>query len=140
MTGRPEQAPHVASDRHLTLDLLPGRLAIARLPPDADTPEWARGGPLVATTRTDDELSIVCTEARVPTEVTAERGLRALRVRGPLEFTLTGVLASLAAPLAAAEIAIFAVSTYDTDYLLVRDADIEAAVRSLVDAGHIIQV
>lgn len=120
---------------HLTL--LPGRLAICRLPAGASVPEWApAAGPLVSITRTADELSVVCDEAGVPAEVAAERGWRALRVAGPLDFALTGVLAALAVPLAEAGVSIFALSTYDTDYVLVREADVERAVAALAHAGH----
>ena len=120
---------------HLTL--LPGRLAICRLPADAPVPGWTpTAGSLLSITRTADELSVVCDEARVTVEVVAERGWRALRVTGPLDFALTGVLAALAAPLAAAGVSIFALSTYDTDYVLVREADVERAVAALAHAGH----
>jgi hypothetical protein len=123
---------------HLTL--LPERLAICRLPAGALVPEWAQvAGPLVSITRTADELSVVCDEADVPAEVTAERGWRALRVAGPLDFALTGVLAALVAPLAEAGVSIFALSTYDTDYVLVRETDVERAVAALAGAGHTVE-
>ena len=121
----------------LTLDVLPERFAVVRLAADAAVPEWAQGaGALVSVTRTADELSIVCPEAAVPTDLPAQRGFRGLRVRGPLDFSVVGVLASLAGPLAAAGVSLFALSTYDTDYLLVRAADLERAVAALAGAGH----
>jgi uncharacterized protein len=123
---------------HLTL--LPGRLAICRLSAGAPVPGWTpTAGSLVSITRTVEELSVVCDEARVPAEVVAERGWRALRVTGPLDFALTGVLAALAAPLAAAGVSIFALSTYDTDYVLVREADVELAMAVLAGAGHTVE-
>lgn len=123
--------------QRLDLDLLADVLAVARLPVDAPWPAWAFGGPgLVSVTRRADELSVVCREDRVPAHVTAWRGLRALVVRGPLAFDATGVLASLAVPLADAGVWIFALATYDTDVVLVKDAELERAVTALDAAGH----
>ena len=119
----------------LTLDVLPEMLAICRLPPDAPLPDWAVGGGLVSITRTAAELSIVCRAERVPPGVTVVGGWRCLRVAGPLDFALTGVLAALAEPLAQAGISLFAVSTYDTDYLLVPERHLNAAVAALEGAG-----
>jgi hypothetical protein len=121
--------------RSLQLELLAGTLAVCRLDPGAPLPAWAAGS-FVSLTRTDTELSIVCSAESVPAGVQAEGGWRALRVRGPLGFGLTGVLASLASPLASSGVSIFVVSTYDTDYLLVQDRDLDRARHALVRAGH----
>jgi hypothetical protein len=101
-------------------------------------PAWAleAGTDLLSISRTPEETSIVCPEERVPPGTTQEGGWRALKVEGPLDFALTGVLVSVAAPLAEAEVPIFAVSTYDTDYVLVREGRLEDAVEALVRAGH----
>ena len=120
----------------VTLDVLPGRLAVCRLASDAPLAPWMGEGPLTSVTRTDAELSVVCAEAAVPEGVRAEAGWRALRVRGPLAFELTGVLAALAAPLAEAGIPIFALSTFDTDVLLVEAERLAEAVGALRAAGH----
>jgi hypothetical protein len=122
----------------LTLVLLPETFAVCRLPADAPLPAWALAGPYFAITRTSDELSIVCVQAQVPSGVTCQPGWRCLQVAGPLDFALTGVLASLAQPLAAAGVSIFAISTYDTDYLLVPDRSLAAALAALRNAGHIL--
>ena len=119
----------------LTLDPLPARLMVCRLPPDAAIPAWA-GGSFCALTRTAEELSVVCAEADAPGALRMEPGWRALKVRGPLPFAATGILAALAAPLAAAAIPIFAISTFDTDYLLVREGALPAALSLLRAAGH----
>lgn len=119
----------------LTLRVLPERLAICRLPAEATVPAWARGR-FLAVTRTPTELSLVCAQADVPAGQQAERGWVALQVAGPLDFGLTGVLAALAVPLAEAEVSIFAISTYDTDYVLVREAQLATAVAALAAAGH----
>ena len=120
----------------MTLDLLPGRLAVCRLGPDAGLEAWMGEGAVSSVTRTASELSVVCAEGAVPSGVEAERGWRALAVRGPLDFALTGVLAALAVPLAEAGVSIFAVSTYETDLVLVQAARLEAAVEALRAAGH----
>jgi hypothetical protein len=121
----------------LILTLLPVHLAVCRLDPEDPLPSWPRGE-LIALTRTADELSIVCAEECVPSGIQIEAGWRALKVAGPLDFSLTGILAAIASPLAAAEISIFALSTYDTDYVLVKEAHLAAAVRILSLAGHTI--
>ena len=118
------------------LELLPGTFAIARLAPDAEVPPWASEGAIASVIRTDAECSIVCAESAVPKTITAERGFKGLRVRGPLPFDAVGVLASLVAPLAEAGISILSLSTYDTDYLLVPSDRLEDALGVLRAAGH----
>lgn len=120
----------------LTLEILPEELAVCRLPADATLPSWAQAGSLFALTRTPDELSVVCAASDVPDGVDAVNGWRAFRVRGPLPFHLTGILASLARPLAEAGIPLFALSTYDTDYVLVQGRQLDAALDALRQAGH----
>jgi uncharacterized protein len=121
---------------HLSLTVLPDLVAVARLSPDDPIPAWATHAPFFSITRTADELSIVALEAATPSRVRAERGWRGLKIAGPIDFALTGVLASVLQPLADAGIAIFAVSTFDTDYILVRSESLAAAVASLRAAGH----
>jgi hypothetical protein len=123
-------------DAALMLDVLEGSLAVARLRPDEPPPQWASGGPLCAVARTAQELSVVCPSGKVPAGVRQEDGFRAMVVRGPLDFATTGVVSALSAPLAQAGIPIFVMSTFDTDYLLVREALLDAAVSVLRDAGH----
>jgi len=122
--------------RALRLAVLPGRLAVCRLPVEAPDPAWARTGDLSSITRTPDETSVVCSEAAVPEGVEREAGWRALRVEGVLDFSLTGVLSSILDPLAQARVSIFALSTHDTDYVLVREGDLDSCRRALADAGH----
>lgn len=120
----------------LPLKVLAEPLAIARLPAGADVPAWAASGPFLSMIRTEHELSIVASAAGVPSHAKAERGWRALHVEGTLDFSLTGILAALTAPLAASEIPVFALSTYDTDYILVRETMLDAALDALRGAGH----
>jgi hypothetical protein len=124
------------TQQRLNLDPLDGLFAIAKLPPDAAIPSWASSGPFFSITRSADELSIVCPEAQVPSGVQAERGWRCVRVAGTMDFSVVGVLASLVGPLAEAGISVFAVSTFDTDYLLLKEAEWERAKERLVGAGH----
>jgi hypothetical protein len=116
-----------------TLDEL---YAIVRLEPDAELPDWVRGGHFWSATRSESELSIVCCEEDVPTDASAERGWCALELAGPLDFSLTGVVAALVTPLAEAEVPIFVISTFETDYLFVRERDLERSVDALAEAGH----
>ena len=120
----------------LRLEVLPGRFAVARLPSDAPVPDWAAGDSFHSLTRTAQELSIVCPESAVPKDVRSEAGFRALRVAGPLDFQLVGILLSLAQPLAEAGVSIFTLSTFDTDYVLVREEHLERALAALGGAGH----
>lgn len=120
----------------LTVRVLSDRLAICSLPAQAPLPEWASKESLWSVTRTPDELSIVCPEASVPPDIQAERGWVPLHVAGPLPLTMTGVLSSLAEPLARAGITIFAISTFETDIVLVRTVDLEKAREALSAAGH----
>lgn len=122
----------------LTLQVLSETYAVCRLEPNAAIPRWARGGGFFSITRTPDELSIVCSEAYVPQGIMVERRWRVLRVHGTLDFSLVGILASLTAPLAQAGVSIFALSTYDTDYLLVKVEAFEQAIATLQEAGHLI--
>jgi hypothetical protein len=121
---------------HLCLELLNCRLAICRLDPQEAVPLWAGASDFSSVTRTREELSIVCREADVPEGIRREGGWRIFKVEGPLDFALTGVLASLAGPLSEAGVSLFAVSTFDTDYVMVREDDMERAAETLRAAGH----
>ena len=121
----------------LDLSVLEGALAVVRLPANVPPPNWALAGDgFLAFVRTPDELSVVAPSERVPERVTRADGWRAIRVAGPLDLGQTGVLASLAAPLAEADVAVFAVSTHDTDYLLVQEDALDPAIAALTAAGH----
>ena len=127
-----------AATRHLELSLLSERFAISRLGADSPIPAWATQGSFFSVTRTGDELSIVTELSRVPASVKSQSGWRVLRVHGPFVLSEIGVLAAVAAPLAEAEISLFAVSTFDTDYLLVASETLSAAIAALERAGHTI--
>lgn len=120
----------------LSLSLLPGTFAICQLEPHAEIPPWALAGQFVSITRTADELSLVCQQERVPSKIRRDMGYRCLKVKGPLDLAMTGILASLATPLTEAGISVFAVSTFDTDYLLIKEAEVERAMEVLFTQGH----
>jgi hypothetical protein len=120
----------------LSLTVLEPHLAVVRFPARSGLPWWAATSSFLSFTRTVDEDSLVCEEGRVPEGLAAQKGFKALRVDGKLPFHLTGVLSSLANPLADAGVPVFVVSTHDTDYLLVPDAMLARAAASLREAGH----
>jgi hypothetical protein len=122
----------------LTLSLLPGGYSICKLEPERDIPQWAIRNGFWSVTKTPHELSIVCSEDNVPDDIKAERGWRILGVQGPLDFSMTGVLNSLTQPLAKSRISVFVLSTYRTDYLMIREKDLESAIITLRAQGHLI--
>jgi uncharacterized protein len=112
------------------------RLAVCRLASNVRIPAWAFQGVFFCVARVRDELSIVCQEDLLPHGEPAERGWVALKLEGPFPFTMTGVLAEFIQPLAEAEIAIFAISTFDTDYVLIKRDKLDPAIAALNVAGH----
>ncbi len=118
-------------DSKLSLSILPQKLAVCRLNKDAQIPTWIEGDIFFSITKTDDELSVVCSENRLPNGIKAETDWRGFKLKGPIPFSLTGILASLLNPLADAKIGIFAVSTFDTDYILVKSVNFDKAVKVL---------
>jgi uncharacterized protein len=123
----------------LRLRLLEGAFAILQLPPEAPVPDWAAGAAFISVTRTSDELSIVCLQERVPAEISSGTSWRCIRVSGRLDLSLVGVLASLADPLAAAGIPLFAISTFDTDHMFVVASDLPRALEAWQQAGHALE-
>ena len=116
--------------------LLPDTFAIVRMPPAGAIPRWAEGGPFVSMTRTESELSIVCRETSVPAGTHADRGWQCLRVEGPIPLNTVGIAAEFTSVLAKANVSVFPVATYETDYVLVKGDRIEAAIDALQAAGH----
>ena len=123
------------ASRLFELKLTPGMFSVCRLAPDQDIPGWAVGE-IFSVTRTPEELSIVCLQDVVPDHINRESDWRCLRVVGPLEFSMVGVIASLTGTLATADISVFVVSTFDTDLLLVKEVDLAAAIAALKAVGH----
>jgi hypothetical protein len=115
---------------------LQGPYAIARLTPDAAIPEWAAKGELFSITRTADELSIVCAAENLPPHAESPHQWQCFKLEGPFPFALTGVLLSFIEPLSNRGVPIFAISTYDTDYVLIQNEYAAIAVNALQQAGH----
>ena len=125
--------------KRLAVDVQPGEYAIVRQQPGWTPPPGLfelAGSAMVSVTSTPDEVSVVCPADLAPPGEQSLAGWRLLTVRGPLEFTLTGIMAALAGELAAAGVSLFAVSTYDTDHILVKSHDLDRAVAALTEAGH----
>jgi uncharacterized protein len=123
------------------LDLLTGRYSVYRYPPDTSLPfESPVEAGLWALVRTPEEVSLVCPEKEdmemSPATVQVEGGWRALKVRGPLDFSQVGILASIAGPLAGARVSIFTISTFDTDYILIKEESLPEALAALEKSGH----
>lgn len=121
----------------MKLRTLPDSYAVVRLQPGSELPEWVDIGPFRSVTRTEQEVSVVCRDHDVPEGESVDRGWTVLEVMGPLDFSLSGVVASLVTPLAEAEVPIFVISTFESDYVLVRSADLARAADALEDAGHV---
>lgn len=118
------------------LELLPQTYAVCRLSPTASIPSWADGDGFVSINRTSDELSVVCSQQRVASGIQADLGWCCFKFQGPFAFDQTGILSSVLQPLAQAKIGIFAVSTFDTDYLMVKSENLEPCIQALRAAGH----
>ncbi len=119
-------------EKILTMKLLKEKYGVCRLGKTQLIPEWSQNSDFFSITRTSDELSIVCIEESIPDNVKCEKDWRILKIEGPLDFSLIGILASISKILAQKGISIFAISTYDTDYILVKNKDIDNAIKSLI--------
>jgi len=128
------------TNQDVTFIVLPNLLAVCRLDKDAPVPKWATAGTPFSITRTADELSIVCLQSLVPDSTRCERCWRCLRVAGTMDFSMIGVVASFSRPLAEADIGIFVLSTFDTDYLLVKEDNLNKAVAALRASGHAVEL
>ncbi len=126
----------MANQHQLKFRILAGHYAIVRLNPNAPVPEWATKGEFNSITRTSDELSIVCPTENLPSSASSPHRWVVLKLEGPFPFSLTGVLLSFLEPLSRNEVPIFAISTYDTDYVLIQEGFRGAALRLLQKAGH----
>jgi len=119
----------------MQLTLLDETYSVCKLTVGSEIPGWAFIGSFISVTRTKDELSIVCEQRHVPSDVKSEPNWRVFKVQGPLDFGLTGILASIANPLADAKVSIFAISTFDTDYVMIKANDLKTAKACLISAG-----
>jgi uncharacterized protein len=122
--------------RSFDLSLLAETFTICRLAPEAVVPEWATQGQFFSITRTGNELSVIAESALVPERWRSRESWRVMKVHGPFNLSEVGVLAALVAPLAAAGVSVFTISTFDTDYLLVQCNQLREAVAGLRNASH----
>jgi uncharacterized protein len=129
-------APMSSQKHQLAFRRLLGRFAVCRLPAGTGVPGWGFAGLFASVTRSQEEVSIVCAEENVPAEVKAERGWAGFQLEGPFPFSMTGVLSAFIEPLAQRGISIFAVSTFDTDYVFVKEGCVGPAMLALRRAGH----
>ena len=125
--------------KRLALYILPESFGICRFDPNASIPGWALTSRFFSITRTQEEVSVVCHEKLIPQETSCEKGWRCLKVQGPLDFSETGTLSSLAQPLARENVSIFVLSTFDTDYLFVREKDLSKTIETLSQEGFLLK-
>jgi uncharacterized protein len=135
-TAADESSPSHPKRHQLKFRQLPGAYAIVRLSPEAATPVWSVRGNFTSITRTADELSVVCPSENLPPDINSPHRWICLQLEGPFPFSQTGVLLSLIQPLSNNAIPVFAISTYDTDYVLIQEEFGGAAFDSLRVAGH----
>ncbi len=127
-------------EENVVLTILPERLGVCRLQNGMSFPDWLiNSDTFLSLTRTVDETSIVCREELIPADYPSEKGFRAFKVEGSLDFNVVGILALLLNPLAADGISVFVMSTYDTDYILVKQENLEKAIRALGTVATIIR-
>lgn len=122
--------------RKLSLKLLPDRMTVCRFDPAAAVPDWIDPSGFYAVIRTDEELTIICAEAIVARGTTREAGWRCFKVRGPLDFSEIGIIFSLTQPLTQNRVPVFVISTFDTDYFMVKERDLAKTIEVLTSAGH----
>ena len=124
------------SEKILTLKLLKETFAVSRLNKNEVIPDWINTSDFYSITKTEDELSIVCSQESVPKDIKHEDDFKALKIEGPLDFSLIGILSKISTILAKSKISIFAISTYDTDYILVKNTDIPRTIEVLSNENY----
>jgi hypothetical protein len=124
------------TEKILTMRLLKEKYGVCRLDKNELIPEWAQKSDFFSITRTSDELSIVCCKKDIPSGIKFEGDWKILKIEGPLDFSLVGILSSISTILAQNRISIFAISTYDTDYILVKNDDLDNTIKSLMNESY----
>ena len=125
--------------KEINIKLLKEKYAVCQLGATEEIPEWSNKGEFISVTRTRDELSIVCLEKDVPKEIKKELNWNILKIEGQLDFSLVGILAAISSILAKKAISIFVISTFNTDYILVKEKDTENALNVLIEEGYVIK-
>ena len=111
-------------------------MAVCRFEPSAPLPGWVDQPGFYSITRTAEELSVVCSEERVSPEAECETGWRCFKVEGPFDFSEVGIISSLTRPLSESNVSVFVLSTFDTDYLMIKEKDLTKAIDVLTAQGH----
>lgn len=124
------------ADIKLNLSVLKGTYGIAQLDPQSSIPPWASQGEFFSITRSTEELSVVCLASAIPESVRSDQGWRIFKIQGPFAFDQVGILNAVTSVFAEKGIGLFAISTYDTDYILVKEDHLDHVIASLMDAGH----
>jgi hypothetical protein len=122
--------------RKLSLKILPDRMAVCRFDPAAPLPDWIEETGFYSLTRTEAELTIVCPETHLAPGTTSDVGWRCFKVRGLLDFSEIGIIFSVTRPLAENGVSVFVISTFNTDYFMVKENDLAKAVDALTAEGH----
>ena len=122
--------------KKLSLKILPDRMAVCRLEPTAPLPDWIDEPGFYSVTRAEEELAIVCPETHLAPGTTSEAGWRCFKVQGVLDFSEIGIIFSLTQPLAESDVSVFVISTFDTDYFMVKEEDLAKAIDVLTTQGH----
>jgi len=122
--------------KQLTMKAMNETYGVCRLDHHQPVPDWAKDSGFYSITRTIEELSIVCSQANIPDHVKCEKDWKMLKVEGPLDFSLIGILSSISTVLAQRKISIFAISTFDTDYILLKSKDFDNAIQALTNEGY----
>jgi hypothetical protein len=137
MKGRRSEQQNLIMDiGKLSLEILPGRMAVCRFEPTAPLPDSIAEAGFYSLTRTEAELTIVCPEAHLAPGITSEAGWRCFKVRGLLDFSEIGIIFSVTRPLAENGVAVFVISTFNTDYFMVKENDLAKAIDALTADGH----
>lgn len=134
----PDRKAQAKTRKVVPLVVTQDSLAVCRFQPGMQPPPWAspRPGEFFSATHTPDEVSLIVTQSRAPSDAKCERGFRLLKVQGPLDFNQVGIIAGLSGTLADAGVSIFAFSTYDTDYVMVKQADLDRSLAALGRSGY----
>lgn len=123
----------------MKLKLDNGKYVVCRLEKNEKIPTWINTEKFYSITKTEDELSIVCLDENIDENIKCEKGWRVLKIQGPLDFSLVGILSKISVILAENNISIFAISTYDTDYILVKEESIEKTIKVMTENGYNIE-
>jgi hypothetical protein len=123
-------------EKSFVMSVLKDDYIICRLDAFEGIPEWIKDSPFYSITQTSEELSVVCEKNTAQQKLTCEEDWKCMRIHGPLGFSETGIISTLTSMLAQNDISVFVISTYETDYILLKKMNLAKAAKILTDAGH----